>query len=196
MKYILFIFLILATLPIAAQPPPRDRRPRDYPPRGDYQPPKEAPKPESHTQNARLPTPATLGFGISEQPKSITGFGPSEPSKTKPESKPEPKPTKIDLPKTLKSYRFLTAWERLPKGLPSWFTDLDTNCDGQITMCEYGTEKEWTNELVAEFATHDLNNDGIVTPIECLKVIQQTSENPKSPQPPQHSAPGGPPTRA
>lgn len=67
-----------------------------------------------------------------------------------------------------RSYRFLSPTERLPEGLPTWFTRNDTNGDGQITMAEYTTT--WTDEKAAEFARYDLNGDGIITPKECLAV--------------------------
>jgi hypothetical protein len=66
-----------------------------------------------------------------------------------------------------KSYRFLTVSERLPKGLPEWFTRQDANGDGQVTMAEYTSV--WTEEKAQEFARLDLNNDGLITPQECLK---------------------------
>jgi Ca2+-binding EF-hand superfamily protein len=67
-----------------------------------------------------------------------------------------------------KPSRFLTARERLPKGLPDWFLEKDVNGDGQITMAEF--TDTWTAEKVAEFDRYDLNHDGIITAAECLKV--------------------------
>jgi Ca2+-binding EF-hand superfamily protein len=66
-----------------------------------------------------------------------------------------------------RSYRFLAPAERLPKGLPDWFTQKDANGDGQISMSEYSSN--WTDEAAAEFAKYDLNNDGVITAAECLK---------------------------
>lgn len=60
-----------------------------------------------------------------------------------------------------KSYRFLTPTERLPKGLPSWFTLNDRNGDGQVAMNEFAST--WSNSKAEEFARYDANNDGIVT---------------------------------
>ena len=57
----------------------------------------------------------------------------------------------------------------LPKGLPDWFLEKDIHHNGQITMAEYTTN--WTPEKVKEFARYDLNNDGIITAEECLKVL-------------------------
>lgn len=67
-----------------------------------------------------------------------------------------------------KSYRFLTPTERLPKGLPTWFTRNDANADGQVTMAEYSTS--YNETTVAEFAKYDLDGDGLITPAECLQV--------------------------
>lgn len=65
-----------------------------------------------------------------------------------------------------KGYRFLTAAERLPQGLPEWFAGKDANGDGQVSMAEYA--RSWTDAVAAEFARYDLNNDGLITPQECL----------------------------
>lgn len=65
-----------------------------------------------------------------------------------------------------KPYRFLTPTERLPAGLPDWFTRRDTNGDGQVTLAEFS--EALSDDVASEFAKHDLNNDGVVTPQECL----------------------------
>ena len=67
-----------------------------------------------------------------------------------------------------KSYRVPTATERLPKGLPDWFARNDTDADGQVMMAEYMTD--FTESKATEFAKHDLNGDGVITPRECLEV--------------------------
>lgn len=66
-----------------------------------------------------------------------------------------------------KSYRFLTATERLPSGLPDWFAQKDADGDGQVSMAEY--TGSWNDSAVADFLKFDLNNDGIITPGECLR---------------------------
>jgi hypothetical protein len=70
-----------------------------------------------------------------------------------------------------KPKRFLTPKERLPSGLPDWFLQAADE-DGQVTMAEcsasFGPE-----EAVAKFARYDLNQDGIITAAECLKVEKQ-----------------------
>ncbi len=65
------------------------------------------------------------------------------------------------------TYRFLTATERLPKGLPDWFTRNDLDADGQIMMHEFTTS--WSSSKVSEFNQYDLNNDGVITPKEALE---------------------------
>lgn len=65
-----------------------------------------------------------------------------------------------------KSYRALTPTERLPKGLPSWFTRNDANEDGQVSMAEFSTA--WSDAKVSEFLKYDLNGDGLITAKECL----------------------------
>ncbi|MFO0896304.1 MAG: hypothetical protein U0836_02645 [Pirellulales bacterium] len=66
-----------------------------------------------------------------------------------------------------KSYRFLSAMERLPGGLPSWFRDKDRDRDGQVLMSEWTTQ--WTDSAVNEFSKHDRNGDGVITPSEALR---------------------------
>jgi Ca2+-binding EF-hand superfamily protein len=69
----------------------------------------------------------------------------------------------------LKSYRFRTALERLEEldgQLPSWFKEKDVNTDGQVAMAEFSSD--WTNSRVREFRSWDLNDDGLITPGECL----------------------------
>lgn len=63
-------------------------------------------------------------------------------------------------------YRIKSPTERLPRGLPDWFTRNDTNGDGQIAMSEYSAT--WSNSKAEEFSKYDLNSDGFVTPEEAL----------------------------
>ena len=65
-----------------------------------------------------------------------------------------------------KSYRFTTASERLPEGLPEWFGRNDANADGQVAMAEFSAS--WSTKTVADFAQFDVNGDGVVTAEECL----------------------------
>jgi hypothetical protein len=73
------------------------------------------------------------------------------------------------------SYRFRTAWERLPAGLPGWFCERDANRDGQVAMHEFAVE--WSDELAIEFQKVDFDNDGMLTPKECLASQDQASES-------------------
>jgi len=68
-------------------------------------------------------------------------------------------------------YRFKTAHERLPSGIPGWFRERDLNRDGQAAMSEYSLE--WTDSRLAEFDELDLNGDGIITPKECLAALSK-----------------------
>jgi len=63
--------------------------------------------------------------------------------------------------------RFRTPAERLPAGLPDWFSVKDSNGDGQVSMAEYA--RAWSDSAASEFARYDLNNDGLITPQECLR---------------------------
>ena len=66
-----------------------------------------------------------------------------------------------------KTYRFLTAHERLPTGLPDWFIEKDLNEDGQLSLREYATRLSQTQ--LDEFLMFDLNKDGLIVPKEYLK---------------------------
>ncbi len=57
-----------------------------------------------------------------------------------------------------------------PEGLPGFFADRDANRDGQISMAEFATE--WSDEVVAEFFTSDLNRDGVITSSEALQAVE------------------------
>ena len=72
-----------------------------------------------------------------------------------------------------KSYRFRTPTEQLPEGLPDWFARKDTNADGQVAMAEFESPGYWTAAVVARFAGYDRNNDGMITPGECLEALSQ-----------------------
>jgi Ca2+-binding EF-hand superfamily protein len=56
----------------------------------------------------------------------------------------------------------------LPKGLPSWFADLDNDGDGQISLQE---SKEGGMQL-DDFRKIDLNDDGFITPEELLRYLK------------------------
>jgi Ca2+-binding EF-hand superfamily protein len=79
-------------------------------------------------------------------------------------------PASLTTPPVRKPYRFLTPTERLPAGLPEWFMRRDANGDGQVTLAEFS--ESLTDEAVAEFAKYDLNNDGVITPRECLSAMR------------------------
>ena len=67
---------------------------------------------------------------------------------------------------SVKTYRFLSPAERLPSGLPDWFTRNDADGDGQIAMAEFSTS--WDDQKAAEFTRWDRNGDGVITPKEAL----------------------------
>jgi Ca2+-binding EF-hand superfamily protein len=54
---------------------------------------------------------------------------------------------------------------KLPKDLPSWFTSLDEDQDGQIGLYEWRAD----GRSIAEFQAMDLNGDGIITAEEYLR---------------------------
>jgi hypothetical protein len=58
---------------------------------------------------------------------------------------------------------------KLPKGLPSWFDELDTDKDGQVSLFEWRKSGKDTKE----FIEMDLNGDGLVTADEYLRFARQ-----------------------
>lgn len=54
---------------------------------------------------------------------------------------------------------------KLPKNLPSWFEDLDTDKNGQIEMFEWRKDRR----DMKEFTDMDLNGDGLITADEYLR---------------------------
>ena len=66
-----------------------------------------------------------------------------------------------------RSFRFTPPVERLPSGLPDWFTSKDKNHDGQVSMHEYS--RSWSDRTAGEFRRHDLDGDGVVTAKEANK---------------------------
>ena len=71
-------------------------------------------------------------------------------------------------PLTKKSYRLLSAAEKLPKeGLPSWFNDRDRNHDAQVSMHEWS--RSWNSSTVRDFTSKDADGDGIITVTEAIE---------------------------
>ena len=93
--------------------------------------------------------------------------------KVAPEKKDSPpaRPTAApDLFGGRRSYRSLSSREA-PAGVPGFFTDRDANGDNQVTMAEYGSD--WTDELMAQFAEYDFNDDGIITAAEAIRSAEE-----------------------
>ena len=59
------------------------------------------------------------------------------------------------------------------QGLPAWFTELDEDQDGQVSLAEWlqgGRGRD-------EFRQYDLNRDGFITAEEVLRVMQSRSKS-------------------
>jgi hypothetical protein len=56
---------------------------------------------------------------------------------------------------------------KLPPNLPAWFTQLDTDKDGQIGLYEWKA----SGRSIKEFEKMDLNNDGFLTVTEVMKAL-------------------------
>lgn len=70
-----------------------------------------------------------------------------------------------------RSYRRRTPHERLPAGIPDWYIEKDADRDGQIMMAEFA--RTWDDEKLAAFQRFDSNDDGVITPRECLATEAQ-----------------------
>jgi Ca2+-binding EF-hand superfamily protein len=110
------------------------------------------------------------------------------------ESRPGPTPAKGNAkppepPRSSESYRVTaegdegrkpyhprTDLQRLPKGLPDWFTRNDADGDGQIAMAEFSVS--WTDAKLQEFRKYDVNTDGVITPDEFLSAAKSSSGKP------------------
>jgi hypothetical protein len=74
-----------------------------------------------------------------------------------------------------KSYRVISP-RSLPEGLPGFFTDKDSNGDGQVSMAEFSDV--WTDDVVAKFFESDFNRDGVITADEALRGVEQGAASP------------------
>jgi Ca2+-binding EF-hand superfamily protein len=73
-----------------------------------------------------------------------------------------------------KANRYRSPTERLADlNLPDWFARDDADGDGEVSMSEFIKAKGDTESTAKEFANYDLDNDGIITPQEVLKVMKK-----------------------
>lgn len=77
-----------------------------------------------------------------------------------------------------KSYRLTADGKTDGLGLPGFFSQRDSNNDGQVMMEEYSSD--WTAETLGEFMKWDVNADGIIEPRECLAVLKSGGSAPAS----------------
>ena len=79
-------------------------------------------------------------------------------------------PNVDDPPKELPTIRITpTLDDILPKGLPTWFKELDKNQEGQVSLQDWlrdGRSRE-------DFRHYDRNGDGFITPDEVLWVLKR-----------------------
>jgi len=69
---------------------------------------------------------------------------------------------------------------KLPKELPDWFRELDTDQDGQIGLYEWRRG----GRSIEEFEEMDLNGDGLLTPEEYLRFMRVAREKASKSQSP------------
>ena len=66
---------------------------------------------------------------------------------------------------------------KMPKEIPSWFEDLDTDKDGMVGLYEW---RRKSNKSTAEFIKYDLNGDGYMTAEEWLRFQRLELERSKT----------------
>jgi hypothetical protein len=77
--------------------------------------------------------------------------------------------------------------DNLPKELPSWFRELDTNHDAQIGLYEW----RLSGRPIADFLAMDRNNDGFLTVEEVLQYEAKKAQNQPGNTGSRSSSPGG-----
>jgi len=63
---------------------------------------------------------------------------------------------------------------KLPRGLPGWFEQLDTDGDGQVGLYEWRK----SGRPIDEFCRMDANGDGFITPEEALRYMAWQAQHP------------------
>jgi Ca2+-binding EF-hand superfamily protein len=63
----------------------------------------------------------------------------------------------------------------LPKGIPPWFKQLDTDGDGQVSLSEWRQGGKQLND----FREYDLNDDGFITMEEMRRYVRSHANRPK-----------------
>lgn len=91
-----------------------------------------------------------------------SGIGASEPNGRTPTASDTPSVKKQRTPR-----KYTVSRDSLPQGLPSWFLLRDADGDAQLTLAEYARDGSETS--IKEFTRYDANDDGVVTPEECLR---------------------------
>jgi Ca2+-binding EF-hand superfamily protein len=79
--------------------------------------------------------------------------------------------TKIEIDEVEDIPVVVYGYKKVPKEMPSWFTELDTNRDGQVSLAEWMR----AGKPVEEFAIMDRNDDGLLTAEEVLRHLRLTS---------------------
>ena len=92
------------------------------------------------------------------------------PSLAPPPDPPKPKPVADDPPEPKPVV--MRDQNQLPKELPGWFRELDTDHDLQVSLHEWHTAKR----PVAEFVAMDLNGDGLLEVREYLRFRKQQAD--------------------
>ncbi|MGF1579346.1 MAG: hypothetical protein ACFCD0_08295 [Gemmataceae bacterium] len=91
----------------------------------------------------------------------------STPSKTKGETQ------RIIIEEIPYERPLVFAFGKMPNGTPDWYTDNDTDKDGQVALYEWRK----SGQSIAEFLKRDTNQDGLISPDEMVRREEQTTES-------------------
>ena len=136
-----------------------------------------------------LPQPPAVIFQPAtpaDQPRANAAGGPAAtPAQGDDEFSPGPSPAaKKRSPDEQKgteaarrARKYYVAPSTLPRGLPDWFMERDTDGDGQLTIGEFAPDGSAAQRRL--FAEYDQNGDGVITPEEVMRYLRKSSENAK-----------------
>jgi hypothetical protein len=137
--------------------------------------------PQESSASREMPTDGTAATsaGAPPPPNSATELARGRAQQfrsDRPQANRAPAPTPISAAPTapliedarVKVYHY----DNLPKEMPAWFKQLDTNHDAQIGLYEWKA----SGRSIAEFQRMDRNNDGFLTVDEVLSYLAHTGQ--------------------
>jgi hypothetical protein len=158
-------------------PPGGGSPPQGTPAGGPGAPPAPGTAPASGTPSPAAPTPpgTTPAAPSASPPGNAAGTNATNESQQQNPTTPTTVPAPVEEDRRPTVYRV----GKMPKDLPSWFEQLDTDQDGQVGLYEWKA----AGRPVSEFVAMDRNGDGFITVEEALryqKVLAKSGSTPGS----------------